>query len=232
MIQLPPHLSSTEAQGAFKNEPIAQYELGPHQNFVYLILNWSTREALWVDPQEDLEKPLQFLKDHSFQTRGILLTHTHYDHIAGVPQLLALFPHIPLYVHPHDEHRLLSARISHPHFHSVQDRQEILLGDLILEVMHTPGHSAGGCCYRLKTTPSYLLTGDTLFIEDCGRTDLPTGSDEEMFKSLQRIKALAEDTVILPGHHYRRSCASPLTQEKKNNKALLCQTLQELQELS
>ena len=232
MSPLPPHLQSFQAQGAFENQPIAQYELGPHQNFIYLLLDWPSRQALWVDPQEDLAEPLQFLKNHSFKTVGILLTHTHFDHIAGVPHLLNLFPEITVHVHPHDQHRLSSAAFQKARIQGIQDGEDIHVGQLSVKVIHTPGHSAGGCCYHVQTTPPALLSGDTLFIEDCGRTDLPTGSDEELFHSLQKLKALPADTLILPGHHYRKACASTLAQEKKNNPALLCQTTQELRELS
>ena len=103
--------------------------------------------------------------------------------------------------------------------------------------IHTPGHSAGELCYRLEATDlkgelrTYLFTGDTLFIRDCGRTDLETGSNAQMFESLQRLKKFPPDTVILPGHHYVRECASTLSREMETSPPLRCASIQELEAL-
>jgi hydroxyacylglutathione hydrolase len=232
MIAIPEHLNSTKAQGAFLNQPIGQFELGEHQNFIYLVMDWKSKQVLWVDPQLNLTEPLDFLKRNQFMTKGILLTHTHFDHIAGVPTLLSLFHDSQLYVHRNDLYRLPESIRSHNNLRFIEESDQINLGETSITVMHTPGHSAGCCCYHVQADRSYLLTGDTLFIEDCGRTDLPSGDDQQMFESLQKIKELPKNTIILPGHHYRRPCASTLATELIHNPALQCKNVQELKELN
>ena len=105
---LPKHLSSTEAKGLVQGETIAQFELGDHRNFVYLILDWKTHQAAWVDPQFDVDTPLEALREHGFELKYVLLTHTHWDHVAGVPELIKRFPSLPIYVGEQDAGRLKS----------------------------------------------------------------------------------------------------------------------------
>ena len=105
------------------------------------------------------------------------------------------------------------------------------VGSIRVRVLHTPGHSAGECCYFFENGGKYLFTGDTLFIRDYGRTDFADGSNEQMFASLQRIKALPPETVILPGHHYVRECASILSKEIVESPPLRCGSVEELASL-
>jgi glyoxylase-like metal-dependent hydrolase (beta-lactamase superfamily II) len=102
--------------------------------------------------------------------------------------------------------------------------------------MHTPGHSSGEFCYLLpkqtQVDRPYVFTGDTLFIRDCGRTDLESGNDAEMFASLQILKQLDPDTVILVGHHYAKECASTLGEELKVSPPLKCASVSELSNLA
>jgi hydroxyacylglutathione hydrolase len=211
---LPPHLSKTQATGLLAHQTIAQFEIGEFKNFVYLILDWPTREAALVDPQKDLNIPLGALRSHGFRLTRVLLTHTHHDHVAGVPELVRAFPEVPFAVHDSDLPRLPSAVRGNARIEKITDGNILKLGKLSIEVLHTPGHSAGECCFFIGSTePPYLLSGDTVFIRDCGRTDLESGSTAEMFASLQRIKKLPPATVLLPGHHYASETASTIEQE-------------------
>jgi hydroxyacylglutathione hydrolase len=219
---LPRHLSGGTAQGLIKGEPICQFEIGDMKNFVYLILDWAGKKAAIVDPQMDLRLPLDAIGQHEFELCAVLLTHTHHDHVAGVPQLMRDFVGVPVYAHALDAHRLDSEVVA------VRDGKVLNVGELEVQVLHTPGHSAGEVCYRVG---HYLLTGDTIFIRDCGRTDLHTGSNEEMFASLQRIRQLPPETVILPGHHYQRECASTLERELRESPPFQCRSVQELMSL-
>ena len=225
---LPTHLAQPAALGEVQGEPIAQFEIGSYQNFVYLILDWDQKKAAWVDPQSDLTAPLKVLTQYGFELQSILLTHTHFDHIAGVPQLVQMYPNVPVHLHNDDLHRLNSDLLHHEKFKSIQDGDVIQIGKHQVQVLHTPGHSAGEVSFFLQDTHPYLFSGDTIFIRDCGRTDLGSGSNEQMFASLQKIKKLPPETILLPGHHYRQECASTLEDEFRESPPFQCKTIQEL----
>jgi glyoxylase-like metal-dependent hydrolase (beta-lactamase superfamily II) len=232
MLSLPDHLSGAEARGLAEGSRVAQFELGTARNFVYLVLDWAARRAAIVDPQRDLAPPLEALERHGFGLESVLLTHTHHDHVAGVPELARRFPSLPILVHEGDRHRLRERDL--PALRGIADGERLRVGGLELEVLHTPGHSAGECCFFLPAgakEPPFLLTGDTVFIRDCGRTDLETGSNAELFASLQRIKRLPPETVILPGHHYQRECASTLERELRESPPFRCRSVEELASL-
>jgi hydroxyacylglutathione hydrolase len=225
---LPAHLNSGKATGFIPGEVIAQYELGSMRNFIYLILDPSTKTAAIVDPQKDLQ-PVADLEANGYRLSAIILTHSHHDHVAGVPELVAKRPDLPVYVHQADAHRLKNVPAANIRF--VNDGETLKVGDLAIEAIHSPGHSPGEVCYRLtapNTGQGFLLTGDTLFIRDCGRTDFPDSSNDDMFKTLQRLKGLPDDLVVLPGHHYAMETASVLGAEKKNSPPLLARTPDEL----
>ncbi len=227
-MMLPQHLAKTHATGEKEGEPIAQFEIGDYKNFVYLILDWAHKKAAIVDPQYDLREPLNCLKKHGFELSSVLLTHTHFDHIAGVPELVRSFPQIPICVHRDDSHRLDYKTMGQAKVQSIRDGDIIWIGALEIKVLHTPGHSAGECTYFLKSSPPYLLTGDTVFIRDCGRTDLESGNNQQMFQSLQRIKTLPTEAIILPGHHYQKECASTVKQELQESPPFQCKSVEEL----
>lgn len=226
---IPTHLSGTEPMGIIEGQTVAQYGIGDYLNFVYLIIDWDSRKAAWVDPQADLSLPLQDMKAQGLQLNSILLTHTHHDHVAGVPELAKRFPEVPICLHQGDLHRIQSRLPSTAKLKTVQDSEILSLGSTRIEVLHTPGHSAGEICFQVSTSKqSYLLTGDTLFIRNCGRTDLETGSDAEMFATLQRLRNLSPGLVILPGHHYTPECASTLGRELKESPPFQCKSIGEL----
>ncbi len=226
---LPDYLSGTEAHGLLsEGQPVAQFQLGDYKNFVYLIIDWFAREAALVDSRKEIEPIAHALSKHGLKLTKLLLTHTHWDHVHGIAEAKALAPGAPIFVHELDRGRL---RDSDEQVRLVSDGETIALGTTEIEVMHTPGHSAGEVSYRLAARdghPPFLFTGDTLFVRECGRTDLPTGNNEEMFRSLSRIKALDPATVILPGHQYAREAASNLSRELVESPPLLCQTEAEL----
>ncbi len=225
---VPQHLAQNHAQGERQGEPVAQFEIGPYQNFVYLLLDWTEKKAALIDPQQDLSKPLECIKFHGFEWVATLITHTHGDHTAGLPMIVQSYPEIPIFVHSQDLHRLTREVLDSGKIQPVKNNDLIPIGTLEVEVLHTPGHSIGECCYFVKGQPPYLFSGDTLFIRDCGRTDLDTGSTEQMFQSLQNLKKLPKNCIILPGHHYQSECASLLEKELRENPALQCTSISEL----
>lgn len=227
-MTLPAHLSSGHASGFIPGEIIAQYELGTMRNFIYLILDPVTKEAAIVDPQKDL-RPIEDLKANGFKLKSILLTHSHHDHVAGVPALVAEYPDLPVFVHEADTFRLKN--VPSRNLRLVADGEKFRVGEIEVEALHSPGHSPGEICYRVSRDgkrPAYLLTGDTLFIRDCGRTDFPESDNDAMYATLQRLKALPDDLVVLPGHHYAAETASLLGIEKKMSPPLLCRSADEL----
>jgi glyoxylase-like metal-dependent hydrolase (beta-lactamase superfamily II) len=111
----------------------------------------------------------------------------------------------------------------------VSDNEKILIGNLTVECIHTPGHSPGGQCFYAAGN---LLTGDTLFIDAIGRTDLPGGDTQQLFHSLQRIKKLPRSTEVWPGHNYGSSTHQNLSVLCQNNPYLACDSLEEFMELA
>jgi hydroxyacylglutathione hydrolase len=196
-------------------------------NFVYLVVDWATRACAWVDPQRDLAPPLEAIEAHGLRVERILLTHTHHDHVAGLREVAARFPDAPVTLHARDRHRIASWPL--PRIEELPDGTSFQLGDMAITAHHAPGHSAGALAYEFATGDRrYLLTGDTVFIRDCGRTDLPTGSVDEMFATLGRLSRLPPETIILPGHHYAPECASWLGRELEESPPFRCRSADEL----
>ncbi len=209
--------------------PVIQFEIGDYKNFVYLILDHDTKKAAIVDPQSDLTKPLQHLKENNFQLESILLTHSHHDHIAGVGPLLKGNSELNLYIGQEDLHRLSKGAEKAKQLKILTDGQTLKVGNLEIEALHTPGHSAGEFCYFIKNaTKPILFTGDTIFIRDCGRTDFPDSSNEQMFQSIQRIKQLPPETILYVGHHYKDECVTTLADEIKNSPPFQARSVEEL----
>lgn len=224
---IPAHLAGTSAAGLVPGHPIAQWELGSMKNFVYLLIDWSTRRAALVDPQADLRAPLGALAAHGLALDRVLLTHTHFDHVAGLPALVAERPDLEVVLHEDDLHRIEGTLEQGGRARLVGDGETFAIGELQVTALNTPGHSAGHTCFHLPALGA-LVTGDTIFIRDCGRTDLDTGSDEAMFASIQRVKALPPETLILPGHHYRAEVASTVGRERETSPPFQVRSVAEL----
>ena len=171
-------------------------ELGPMENFVYLLHDQATDTAAIVDPAWDVEQMLALARNKGIHITDILLTHSHHDHINGIETVLE---QTDAQVHLlKAEARFWGKSLVKPALHHGGDR--IMIGATEITVMHTPGHTPGSACFHLGTD---LIAGDTLFVFGCGRCDLKGGDPEEMFATLQRIKsALPESTILHPGHNY------------------------------
>jgi hydroxyacylglutathione hydrolase len=236
MLALPLHLQGTQAKGLIQQEPIAQYEIGTMRNFIYLLICWITKRAIVVDPQKDLGPWWNDLAREGITLEEVWLTHSHHDHIAGLKPLMERVPGLRVRVGAEDQHRL--PREVQDAFEIVPftDQEWLAVGQVRAQALHSPGHSRGEFCVFIPSQPGvvdpYVFTGDTLFIRDCGRTDLETGSDVEMFATLQKLKTLPDETIVLVGHHYAPDVASRIGIEKHESPPLRCRNVEELSALA
>ena len=171
-------------------------ELGPMENFVYLICDTASDTAAVVDPAWEVDAVLRRANELGVRITDILLTHSHHDHVNGIEQVLeAGEAKIHLMKAEAD---FWGASLPRPELHHGGDRLQ--LGDTEIRLLHTPGHTPGSACFHVGND---LIAGDTLFVFGCGRCDLAGGDPEQMFHTLKAIKTrLPADTVLHPGHNY------------------------------
>ena len=202
---------------------LKQMELGPMQNFVYLVGDPATRECVVVDPAWEIDTIVDTAAADGFSIKGALVTHTHQDHVGGsleawgmpgrIPGVEELLARVPAKVYVHKAEREFLPGLGSD-LVKVDNHDTLLIGRLSLTFLHTPGHTPGSQCFLVD---GRLVSGDTLFIGSCGRTDLPGSDPGEMYYSLtQRLAALPNETVLLPGHNYGGP-ASTIGQEKHAN---------------
>ncbi len=195
-------------------------ELGPMENFVYLVVDHASRAAAVVDPAWEVSAVSALAERLDVRITDVLLTHSHNDHVNGINDVLARHDARLHLLKP--EAQFWGQPLVRPQLHHGGDR--IVLGATEIEVLHTPGHTPGSACYAL---PGHVMTGDTLFVYGCGRCDLTGGNPEEMFHTLKRlIDALPGDTVIHPGHHYSLNETSTLNEQRHGNPFLHMDTLE------
>lgn len=186
-------------------------ELGPMENFVYLIEDVATRKAAVVDPAWDVPTIIARVAELGLTITDVLLTHSHHDHINGIEGILE---HAPARIHLlKPEYEFWSHRLEKPELHHGGDRLQ--LGGSEIQMLHTPGHTPGSVCYQIGND---LITGDTLFVYGCGRCDLHGGDPAKMFDTLKNMKQhLDPDMVIHPGHNYSVTETTTLAEQFEGN---------------
>ena len=195
--------------------------VGSMQVNCYILASKSNSQAIIIDPGDEENKIRRVLGKHKLKPAFIINTHGHIDHIGCDDKF-----NVPVYIHKKDSMSLidpqsnLSTFLGSPYSmksqgRTLEDKQNLELDDIKLEVIHTPGHTPGGICLlMLKPNDKILFRGDTLFYQGIGRTDFPGADEATLIKSIKdRLLKLADDTVIYPGH----GPSSAIGDEKKNN---------------
>jgi len=196
-------------------------------NFIYLIGDARTRECVVVDPAWDIESLLDIVAMDDMELKGALVTHYHPDHVGGhifgidILGLAELMEHnpVPVYVNKHEADGLRQVTgLSMSDFKLMDSEDTMKVGSVEISCLHTPGHTPGSQCFRVK---DYLVAGDTLFLQGCGRVDLPGGDSEEMYRTLtQRLTKIQNEVVLYPGHNYGGKGSAPLGEVRQTNSYL------------
>ena len=190
---------------------VRQLKLGPMENFVYLVGAEGARETAIVDPAWDVEAAQEAAEADGRSLTHALVSHHHFDHVNGLPQLFALGG-IRVFAHRSDVPKLAPELQREVTPLAAGDAVEV--GPLRVVAMHTPGHTPGSTCWHAGEG---LFAGDTVFVNACGRCDLAGGDPEQMFQSLKRVSELPGDVRLFPGHDYGDVPISSVARERERN---------------
>lgn len=194
---------------------LKQFRIGPYLNFTYLVAAGEGQDAVVIDPSYGIDPVLAEIDALRVKVRYVMNTHSHKDHVAGNDDVRA-----------RTGGKVVAHRVAPlGQDVSVEDGDVIRAGPLSIEVLHTPGHTKDSVLYLFDGN---VATGDTLFVGECGRTDLPGGDPSEMYDSLHgRVLALDDALVVLPGHDYGPTPTSTIGRERQENYTLQARTREE-----
>ncbi|MGI8752426.1 MAG: MBL fold metallo-hydrolase [Acidimicrobiales bacterium] len=205
-----------------RDDPVARQMV----NFAYLIGDRVTHEAVIVDPAYGVGELVDAAEGDGMTVVGALATHFHPDHVGGslmghtiegVPELLARVA-VPVHANRHEAAlicKVTGASADEVVGHDSGDK--VRVGAVDVELLHTPGHTPGSQCFLVD---GMLVSGDTLFLEGCGRTDLPGSDPAAMYESLRHLASLPDDVVVYPGHRYSAPASEPMSEVRAINVAL------------
>jgi hydroxyacylglutathione hydrolase len=194
-----------------KSYQLVALELGPMENFIYLIKDLKTQRTAVVDPAWEVDDIIQTAAKQNMKITDILLTHSHHDHINGITGILDNFDAELHLLKP--EAQFWGQTLDLPKLHHGGD--VITLGNTTINILHTPGHTPGSACYMLDDD---IITGDTLFVFGCGRCDLSGGDPEIMHQTLRQLRTeLPASTIVHPGHNYAIKTTSTMAEECDGN---------------
>jgi len=184
-------------------------------NFSYIIADDTTKEAAVVDPSFNADAIIRILRDQNLNVKYVINTHDHSDHTASNEDFRSNFGA-----------KVVAHKLAHVNKDvSVVDGDVIRMGEIVIKVIHTPGHTQDSICLLVDDK---LLTGDTLFIGECGRTDLLGGSAEDMYHSLfGKLMKLDDNIKVYPGHDYGPKPYSTIGVERRTNYTLQKRTVDE-----
>ncbi len=210
---------------------LEQLLVGPMDNFIYLVGSKSTREVAIIDPAWDIDALLTHIKEKDLQLTSVLVTHYHPDHIGGgmgghsiegIAELLEKDP-VKIFVHKLEAEGVKKVTgVSDIDLNIVESGDHLTIGENDIEFLHTPGHTPGSQCFKVNNN---LVSGDTLFVQGCGRVDLPGSNSEDMFHSLQKLSALPNETILYPGHNYSAEPYESMERVKEINTYLRIEDL-------
>lgn len=200
---------------------VKQLPMAPLENFSYIVGCPETRTAVVIDPGEDVDTIAEAARSDHLIIRYIFNTHHHWDHIAG-NSALKNSTGAELVMHALEDDIVQGrvpkinpgSRTSPPADIRIEGQKTFTVGRIAFDIFFTPGHTPGGMCLHAE---GHLLTGDTLFVGDSGRTDLPGGHRPTLGASIRKLMRLPDETVVWPGHDYGSSPQSTIGREKRTN---------------
>ena len=197
-------------------------------NFVYLIGDKQTGEALLVDPAYDVTALLDILEEDDMQCKGVLATHYHPDHVGGsmmgynIVGVKELLEQVSVPIHAQKEEAEFITKVTGLESKDVVEHSSgdiVKVGEIEIELIHTPGHTPGSQCFLVENR---LVAGDTLFLEGCGRTDLPGGDPAALYHSLHhRLSKVPDEATLFPGHLYSPEPMALMGQTRQQNYVFL-----------
>jgi hydroxyacylglutathione hydrolase len=208
-----------------------QIEIGPMQNYVYLIGSTETRKAAVVDAAWDINEIVRIAAQDEMEITRALVTHTHPDHVGGgfagmdIAGVTELLEKSKAKVVVHKAEAEFIKGLSPSDMIKTDNGDKVDVGGLEIQLMHTPGHTPGSQCFLVGNR---VVSGDTLFIDACGRVDFPGGNPEQMYYSLtQKLMALPDDMILFPGHNYAPLKHATMGEQKKTNPYLRFSSLKQ-----
>ena len=207
-------------------DPLAQQMV----NFVYAIGDRQTGECVLVDPAYAVDDLLAAIAADDMRLTGVLATHYHPDHVGGsmmgytIEGVAALLEQVDCPIHVQSAEapwvqRATGLGADHLTLHESGD--VVMVGEVAITLVHTPGHTPGSQCFHVG---GCLVSGDTLFLDGCGRTDLPGSNPEEMYHSIRTLATMPDDTVLFPGHRYSAASSDTMVNVRDSNFVFAPQT--------
>jgi hydroxyacylglutathione hydrolase len=200
-------------------DPVAQQMV----NFVYAIGDRETGQCVLVDPAYAVDDLVDRVEADGLTVTGVLATHYHPDHVGGsmmghtIEGVARLLERVSCPIHVQDDEAPWVARstgIAEGELVAHEPGDRVAVGSIEIELVHTPGHTPGSQCFLVD---GRLVSGDTLFLDGCGRTDLPGSDPAQMYESLQRLAKLPDDTIVYPGHRYALPSSATMTAIREQN---------------
>jgi len=193
---------------------VRQLQLGPMENFVYLVGADDAPETAIVDPAWDVAAALRAAEEDGRRVTHALVSHHHFDHVNGLPDLLGARG-VRVHAHAADVPKLapeLQGEVV-----PLRGGDLVEVGPMRIRALHTPGHTPGSTCWQVEGNAGGLFAGDTVFAGACGRCDLAGGDPEQMYQSLRRISELDPAMKLYPGHDYGEVKVSSIAREREKN---------------